>query len=36
MTKKNFTFDNDRSRAHSAMSRIDKFLVSQEIEERGS
>jgi hypothetical protein len=35
MSKKNFTFDNGRSRAHSAVSRIDKFLVSQEIEERG-
>jgi hypothetical protein len=35
MSKKNFTFDNGRSGAHSAVSRIDKFLVSQEIEERG-
>jgi exonuclease III len=35
MTKKNFTFNNGRSEAHSALSRIDKFLVSQDIEERG-
>jgi hypothetical protein len=28
MTKKNFTFDNGRSGAQSAVSRIDKFLVS--------
>jgi len=35
MTKKNFTFDNRRSGAHSVVSRIDKFLVSQDIEERG-
>ncbi len=35
MSKKNFTFDNGRSGAHSAVFRIDKFLVSQEIEERG-
>jgi len=35
MTKKNFTFDNERSRDQSAVSRIDKFLISQDIEERG-
>ncbi|CAK9866527.1 unnamed protein product [Sphagnum jensenii] len=34
MTKKNFTFDNGRSETHSTVSRIDKFLVSQVIEER--
>ncbi|CAM6032383.1 unnamed protein product [Sphagnum compactum] len=34
MSKKNFTFDNGRSGAFSAVSRIDKFLVSQDIEER--
>jgi exonuclease III len=35
MTKNNFTFDNGRSGAHSAISRIDKFLMFQEIKERG-
>ncbi len=35
MSKKIFTFDNGRSGAHSVVSRIDKFLVFQEIEERG-
>jgi exonuclease III len=32
---KNFTFNNGRSGAQSAVSRIDKFLISQDIEERG-
>jgi hypothetical protein len=35
MSKKSFTFDNGRSGAQSAVSRIDKFMVSQGIEERG-
>lgn len=35
MTKKEFTYDNGRSGAHSTVSRIDKFLVSQDIEEKG-
>lgn len=35
MLKKKFTFDNGRSRSQSAVSRIDKFMVSQSIEERG-
>jgi hypothetical protein len=35
MSKKSFTFDNRRSGAQSVVSRIDKFMVSQGIEERG-
>ncbi len=35
MSKKDFTFNNGRSGTRSAVSRIDKFLVSQEGEERG-
>ncbi len=35
MSKKNFTFDNGRSGSQLAVSRIDKFMVSQGIEERG-
>jgi exonuclease III len=35
MSKKSFTFDNGRSRHQAAVSRIDKFMVSQGIEERG-
>jgi hypothetical protein len=35
MSKKNFTFDNGRSGSQSAVSRIDEFMVSQGIEERG-
>jgi exonuclease III len=35
MTKKAFTFDNGRMGAGSTVSRIDKLLVSQEIEARG-
>ncbi len=35
MSKKSFTFDNGRFGPQSAVSRIDKFMVSQGIEERG-
>jgi hypothetical protein len=35
MSKKSFTFNNGRSRQQAAVSRIDKFMVSQGIEERG-
>jgi hypothetical protein len=35
MSKKSFTFDNGRSGAQSAVSRLDKFMVSQGIEKRG-
>jgi len=35
LSKKEFTFDNGRPGASSAMSRIDKFLVSQFVEEKG-
>jgi exonuclease III len=35
MSQKEFTYDNGRSGTRSTVSRIDKFLVSQEIEERG-
>ncbi|CAK9198441.1 unnamed protein product [Sphagnum troendelagicum] len=35
MSKKSFTFDNGRSGPQSTVPRIDKFLVSQGIEERG-
>jgi hypothetical protein len=35
LSKKEFTFDNGRPGASSAMSKIDKFLVSQSVEERG-
>ncbi len=35
MSKKEFTFDNGRKGQGSAVSRIDKFLVSQELEARG-
>jgi len=35
MTKKAFTFDNGRKGQGSAVSRIDKFLVSQELDTRG-
>jgi len=35
LSKKEFTFDNGCPGASSAMSRIDKFLVSQSVEERG-
>jgi hypothetical protein len=34
MTKKGYTFDNGRSGPGSAVSRIDKFLVSQELDSR--
>ncbi len=35
MPKKEYTFDNGRARAHSVVSRIDKFLVSQELDTIG-
>jgi len=35
MSKKSFTFDNGRSGHQAAISRIDKFMVSQGIKERG-
>jgi exonuclease III len=35
LSKKEFTYDNRRAGATSAVSRIDKFMVSQTIEERG-
>jgi hypothetical protein len=35
MSKKSFTFDNGRSRHQAAVSRIDKFMVSQGIDKRG-
>jgi hypothetical protein len=35
MSTKEFTFDNRRSRAHSVVSRIDKFLVSQDLDSKG-
>jgi len=35
LTKKEFTFDNGRAGATSAVSKIDKFMISQSLEERG-
>jgi len=35
MSKKEYTFDNGRKGQGSAVSRIDKFLVSQELDARG-
>jgi len=35
MSKKEYTFDNGRKGQGSAVSRIDKFLVSQEFDSRG-
>jgi exonuclease III len=35
LSKKEFTFDNGRLGAASAVSRIDKFMISQSLEERG-
>lgn len=35
MSKKAYTFDNRRSGPNSAVSRIDKFMVSQDLESRG-
>jgi exonuclease III len=35
MSKKAYTFDNGRSRASSAVSRIDKFMISQDLDSRG-
>ncbi len=35
MSKKEFTFDNGRAGARSAVSRIDKFMISQDRGTRG-
>jgi hypothetical protein len=35
MSAKEFTFDNGRSGAHSVVSRIDKFLISQDLDSKG-
>jgi predicted ATPase len=35
MSTKEFTFDNGRSDAHSAISCIDKFFISQDLDSRG-
>jgi exonuclease III len=35
LSRKEFTFDNRRSGANSAISKIDKFMISQTLEERG-
>jgi hypothetical protein len=35
LTKKAFIYDNGKTGATSAVSRIDKFMVSQTLEERG-
>jgi len=35
VSKKKYTYDNGRSGARSTVSRIDKFLISQDIDERG-
>ncbi|CAK9224206.1 unnamed protein product [Sphagnum troendelagicum] len=35
MSNKEYTFDNGRAGLHSAVSRIDKFMISQDIEEKG-
>jgi len=35
MSKKESTFDNGRSKAHLAVLRIDKFLVSQDLDMKG-
>jgi len=35
MSNKEYTFDNGKAGPHSAVSRIDKFMISQDIEERG-
>jgi hypothetical protein len=35
MSAKEFTFDNGRSNAHSTVSRIDKFFISQDLGSRG-
>ncbi len=35
MSKKAFTFDNKKLGADSAISRIDKFMVSQDLDSRG-
>ncbi len=35
MSSKEYTIDNGRAGPHSAVSRIDKFMISQDIEDRG-
>jgi hypothetical protein len=35
MSKNAYTFDNGRSGASSAVSRIDKFMISQDLDSRG-
>jgi hypothetical protein len=35
MSNKEYTFNNGRAGPHSAISKIDKFMISQDIEERG-
>jgi exonuclease III len=35
MSKKDYMYDNGRSEANSAISRIDKFLISHDIDARG-
>jgi len=35
MSTKEFTFDNGRSNMRSAVSRINKFLISQDLDTRG-
>jgi hypothetical protein len=35
MSSKEYTFDNERAGPHFAISRIDKFMISQDIEVRG-
>jgi single-stranded DNA-specific DHH superfamily exonuclease len=35
MSKKAYTFDNGRSRSGAAISRIDKYMISQGLESRG-
>jgi exonuclease III len=35
MSKKEYTFDNGRSKVRSCVSRIDKFIVSQDLDTRG-
>ncbi len=35
MSNKEYTFDNGRTGPHLAVSKIDKFMISQDIEEKG-
>jgi hypothetical protein len=35
MSKKEYTFDNGKFRTHSAISRIDKFIISQDLDMKG-